>query len=340
MQRFGLCTAAVSILFAAAMTTAAHAGTVPADLRVVTDTNRVLADVRQYTDTTAVPTSPQAKCFFGGVGGSGRPVTVAGATALGVVADAAQSLGSLSPILVTDEYSFGLGVCGFGGVSSGPANFWQVRVDHKATQVGGDQVALSRGDDVVWALVPSPVCDFNPPYTCKPTEPELVIEAPARARPGVPFTATVFEYNDTGFNKPALGASVNGALAPTDAQGHTQVTLARTGAVTASRVGAIPSRSLRVCVSARPKRCAAKRGRQILGSQLADRIGGTLGNDTIEANGGDDAISVRGRGRDSVRCGPGKDTVTADGTDRVNKASCEKIERSAGGAKSKRNAKK
>jgi hypothetical protein len=327
IRRLGLCACAVSLIISGAYAAAASAGTVPADVRVVTDTGRVLADVRQYTDTTSVPTSPQAKCFFGGAGGSGKPAFVPGPTALGIVADAAQSVPELNPILVTDEYSFGLGVCGFGGVSSGPSNFWQVRVDHKALQKGGDQVQVSRGDDVLWALVPAPVCEPNPPYACLPTEPELELQAPAKAKPGRPFTVTVYEYNDSGFLKPAAGAYVSGASAATNAQGQTEVTLAATAPITAARQGAIPSRSLGVCVSAKRKRCSARRGQQILGTELADVIGGSPGPDTIKARGGDDTIGVRGRGRDRVQCGAGKDTVKADVTDRVERSSCERIDR-------------
>jgi hypothetical protein len=312
--------------------TAAHAGTVSTNLRVLTDTGRVLADVRQYTDTTSFATSPQAKCFPSGHGGSGKTVTVFGPNALGAVADAARSVSSLNPILVDDEFTaFGLGICGFGGVSASSdfSNFWELRVDHKVASVAGDKAAVSTGDDVLWSLVPAAFdAAFNPI-----SEPELSLTAPARAKPKAPFNVTVLEYSPTGFLKPAVGAQVSGAPVPTDSQGHTKVTLTGSGQITATRAGAIPSRSLSVCARADLKKCPAKRGLPIFGSDLADKIGGTLGNDTIKARAGNDTISVRGRGRDVVDCGRGKDTVKADNTDKVRRGTCETIDRPAKGEK-------
>lgn len=322
--------AAASLLIATCVAASpAWAGTIPADLRVVTDTGKTLADVRQYTDTTNVPTSPQAKCFFGGVGGSGRPVTVAGPTALGLTADAAQTQAGLRPLLVTDEFSFGLGICGFGGVSSTAANFWELRVDHKVTSIGGDQLALGRGDDVLWTLAPNN-CDTTPPFSCHPSLPELALKAPARAKPNQPFSVQVFEYTDKGFVKPAAGATLTGAAAQSDAQGLAQVTLPASRAVEASRAGAIPSRALPVCVRADLSRCPKKAGRPIFGSGLADEIAGTPGPDNVKAGGGDDSIAVRSGAKDQVQCGAGRDKVKADRSDKVDKRGCEQVIRPGG----------
>jgi hypothetical protein len=331
LRRLGVSAAAVFVtVVSLAAAASASAGTVPADLRVLTDTGQTLADIRQYTDTTQIPTSPQAKCFFGSVGGSGKPVTVAGPTALGLTADASQTQAGLRPLLITDEFSFGLGVCGFGGVSSTADNFWELRVDHKAVSVGGDQVALGRGDDILWSLVPNN-CDTTPPYACHASIPELTIDAPARAKPGQAFAAQVFQYSDKGFTKPAAGASVTGGAAPSDAGGNVLVTLAGSGTLQATRPGSIPSRALPICVKANLKHCPKKAGRPIFGSALADDITGTLGPDTIKAGDGNDAISVRGGAKDRVQCGAGVDKVKADRSDKVNKASCERIIRRGGG---------
>jgi hypothetical protein len=328
--RLALCASVAVFLISGIAATAAHAGTVPASLRVLTDTGRVLADVRQYTDTTSFKSSPQANCFHG-AGGTGKTLTVFGANALGAAADAAQSVPDLNPLLVDDEFagSFGLGICGFGGVSSNDSNFWELRVDHKVASVAGDKAAISKGDDVLWSLVPATFdAMFNPI-----SEPELSLQAPARAKPKAPFNVTVLEYSPTGFLKPAVGAQVTGAPAPTDSQGHTQATQTGSGQLTATRAGAIPSRSLPVCARADLKKCPSKRGLPIFGSDLADKIGGTLGNDTIKARAGNDTISVRGHGRDVVDCGPGKDTVKADNTDKIRTGTCETIDRPAKGGK-------
>ena len=328
--------AAIGLAVFAASAPAPAGATTGADLRVVTQDGTTLADSRQYTDTTNVPTSPRAKCFFNSKGGTGKPFTLQGPTALGLAVDAGDSNPALQPILVTDEFGFGLGVCGFGGVSSVAENFWQVRVNHIASQVGGDQVALGGGDDVLWALVPVPACDPSPPYACKPTEPELSLEAPARARPGQPFTVRVTEFSDSGVQTPAPGAAVTGASQPTDASGATTVTLGARGALVATRAGAIPSRQLDVCVSARPRRCPGARGLEIFGTDREDGVGGSRGPDAIKARGDDDTVRARGGGRDRVDCGAGSDLALVDRLDKVR--GCEQVIRpkSKGGGKGKR----
>src|SRR5262245_16937889 len=175
----------------------AAAKPIRADLRVVTGGGKTLADVTQFTDTTQVPTAPRARCFFGGVGGSGEPATVQGPTPLGAVADAARNRKRLLPLLITDEFSFGLGVCGIGGAAADDSHFWNVRVNHLALQVGGDQFHLEPRDRVLWALTPNPVCEPNPPYSCEPGPPELELKAPARAEPGDPFQVHVFAWSDS-----------------------------------------------------------------------------------------------------------------------------------------------
>jgi hypothetical protein len=334
LRRLGVSAAAVFVtVVSLAAAASASAGTVPADLRVVTDTGKTLADVRQYTDTTQIPTSPQAKCFAGGGGGSGKPVTVAGPTALGLTADASQTQAGLRPLLIDDEYlgSLGsLGVCGFGGVSAKDdfSNFWELRVDHKVVTVGGDQVAVGRGDDVLWSLAPAN-CDTTPPYACHGL-PELSLDAPARATPGKPFAVQVFQYSDKGFTKPAAGAIVTGAAAPSDAAGNALVTLPASGTLQATRAGAIPSRVLPMCVNSKLARCPKKAGRPIFGSALADDITGTAGPDSVKSGDGNDAINVRGGGKDQVQCGGGIDKVKADRSDKVDKVSCERVIRRGG----------
>jgi RTX calcium-binding nonapeptide repeat (4 copies) len=53
-----------------------------------------------------------------------------------------------------------------------------------------------------------------------------------------------------------------------------------------------------------------------------DTLVGGAGRDRLSGGPGDDAIDSRDRARDTVRCGPGWDTVVADGNDVVG-ASCE-----------------
>lgn len=60
------------------------------------------------------------------------------------------------------------------------------------------------------------------------------------------------------------------------------------------------------------------------GTGERDRIRGTARADRIFALEGNDTIEVRGGGRDAVDCGPGRDTVVADGRDRAAR-NCERF---------------
>ena len=73
---------------------AASAKGVSADLRVVGAGGKTLAEETLQTGTTKVPTSPKATCLGKGTGGSGKSVTVRGATALGLLAQGAKSTAS------------------------------------------------------------------------------------------------------------------------------------------------------------------------------------------------------------------------------------------------------
>src|SRR5215475_10416373 len=103
------CALAIAMLLS---TVAVAAGKgVSADLRVVGNGGKTLTEQTLSTGTTKVPTSPKATCLGKGSGGSGKPDTVRGPTALGLLAQAAKSTSTLRPLLVTDafESEFGLG---------------------------------------------------------------------------------------------------------------------------------------------------------------------------------------------------------------------------------------
>jgi hypothetical protein len=202
---------AVSLSFAAS----AAAKGVSAELRVVGKGGKVLTEQTLSTGTTAIKTSPKATCFGPGTGGSGQPVTVKGATALGLLAQGAQSNAALRPLLITDAFDFGLGICGVGGnVVSGKAS-WYLKVNHKGATVGGDAVKLKPGDEVLWDLAPS----FPYPN-------ELALVAPERVETGVPFEVRVFSYDEKGKRKPVAGAKIaGGGGAVTGGDGRAMVTL-------------------------------------------------------------------------------------------------------------------
>jgi hypothetical protein len=93
-----------------------------------------------------------------------------------------------------------------------PFASWGVAVNFHALQVGGCQVGLGTGADVLWAYD-----FFNNPRL-------LQLSGPAAVRVGTPFTVNVSD-GETG--NPVAGASVGGAT--TDANGHATVTIGQAG---------------------------------------------------------------------------------------------------------------
>jgi hypothetical protein len=306
---------AVSSLF---MLTGAARASVPVDLRVVAPTGASLTDQIQYTGTTRIKTDRKADCFGEGNEGSGKRVKVRGATPLGAVADATAVERRLRPLSVTDAFDFGLGVCGIGGFDfeATDTSFWYFKVDHVNPQVGADQVTLERGDDVLWYLTPT--------FESLPFE--LVLEAPASARPDQPFNVRVLQYADDGTRSPAEGVTVTGAAEPTAANGIASVTLSDDERIRASRPSddAIPDYA-EVCVAEKKADCPKQEGTLVGGSKKRDAIVATKGPDRVLARRGDDTVDVADGVADVVNCGGGRDTATADSIDSLR--SCERVKR-------------
>ena len=318
--RLGGVAAAAFVVSLSLSSSPAPAETRGVDLRVVNTGGRTLAEFRQYTGAVTIDTDPQAECFGDGTGGSGDRVRLASPTALGAVRDALPSAPDLRPLSITDAFAdqgFGLGVCGIGGYAAQGSSYWYVKRNHVGAQVSGSQLKVRQGDDVLWYRTPS----YPPPR-------ELVLQAPPRARPQVPFKVTVYSYADDGTRHPAVGASVTGASAPTNSAGQAMVTAAAgTHALRASDSPAIPSNHVDVCVAVDQSTCPSAHGKRILGSNAADEIVATRGWDLIWARKGGDRIDLRDGGRDRVGCGPGSDRVIVAAGDHDNQigADCEQV---------------
>ena len=242
MPRSNRCRAAaacaLALVLSLALAAAAVAKGTEASLRVVGKGGRTLTEQTLKTGTIAVKTSPKATCFGAGTGGSGKSVPVRGATALGLLAQASKTTAALQPLLVTDAFDFGLGICGVGGSTVHGQASWYLKVNHKASQVGGDATKLHPGDEVLWDLAPS-----------YPYPEELVLSAPQQATAGVPFAVHVYAYNEQGQRKPMKGATVTGATGPTDASGKVMVTLSEPTLISAATGDAIPSAQEPVCLA-------------------------------------------------------------------------------------------
>lgn len=232
--------AACALALALALSTAATAiAREPlAGMRVVGSGGKVLAEGGFYAGTATIKASPQATCFGTGTGGSGKTLTIKGPTALGLLIRAAKFTAALKPVLVTDAFDFGLGLCKIGSSKATKTLSWYLKVNHKNPGVSGESAKLKAGDQVLWALASFPYPK------------ELVLRAPDLASAGVPFVVRVFAYDDKGKRKPASGVTVTGATAPTGTDGRATVTLEKTAQLIARRGKDIPSNTESVCVGA------------------------------------------------------------------------------------------
>jgi len=279
--------ALASLLTLAALGAASANASVGVDLRVLNTEGKALAQLRQFTDTVQVKTDPDADCFGPGSGGSGKTVTVDGPTALGVVDDAEATQKSIRPVSVTDAFGFGLGICGFGGYKADDGHFWYLKVNHVESSLGGDQVKVGGGDDVVWYLIRTDSCP-PPDFFCNISD--LDVHAPARAKPNSTITVHVDAFSRTGAESPAAGAEIDGGALPavTGADGNAQVRLGAGGLTQlfATRGRDIPSQYATVCLADDLASCPAHRGITIAGSDGPDQINGTPGVDKVKARGG------------------------------------------------------
>jgi hypothetical protein len=227
---------ALALIIALSAAAAAVAKGPLVDLRVVGKGGTVLAEKPAGAGPVSVKTSPQADCFGPGTGGSGDSVAVKAPTAMSALATASKSTASLRPLLLTDAFDFGLGLCGIGGSEASKELSWVFKVNHVAPEISGDAVRVKAGDEVLWALVPFPYPD------------ELFLQAPSRVEPGRPFAVRVFAYDAKGKRKPAAGVTVGGAGAPTGKDGTTTVVLRKPQRLIARNGEDIPSNRVAVCV--------------------------------------------------------------------------------------------
>jgi hypothetical protein len=228
----------LALCLTAAFAASASAKTVNATLRVVGAGKVILAEKEIKSSDISVKTSKQATCFGSGTGGSGKAAALMGNTALGLLANGSKSIGKLRPLSITDHFSFGLGLCGIGQSKAKGESSWYVKVNHKGTTVSANKAKIKAGDEVLFDLAPG-----------YPYPDELVVAAPEEATAGVPFTVTVWAYNEKGQRKPVKGAAVTGAIGPTDSQGKVSITLTKPTALIAGLGEDIPSAAVPVCLA-------------------------------------------------------------------------------------------
>jgi len=186
---------------------------VPTHVRAVTWQGKILVDREIRTATTTVPTSASASCF----GGSPSDGTkrIPGATALGALQDAQAASSPRQPLLLTNAFDFGLGLCGVGNAVATGEQFWELTYNHQPSMLGGEATEVERNSTVLWYLSQS----FN---TSSPDELEL--RAPESVRRDAAFKVRVVAYNDQGRARPVEGAKLSLAgIRPTNVRGYTTV---------------------------------------------------------------------------------------------------------------------
>ena len=236
LRTAAVCVLALCVTVAFAASASAKGFT--ATLRVVGAGKEVLAEKEVKTADISIKTSKQATCFGSGTGGSGGSVAVPGNTALGLLAVGAKSTPKIAPLSITDHFSFGLGLCGVGKSKAKGESSWYVKINHKGTATSANKAKIKAGDEVLFDLAPG-----------YPYPDELVVVAPEEATAGVPFTVTVYAYNEKGQRKPVQGAAVTGAIGPTDKQGKVSITLTKPTALLAGLGEDIPSAAVPVCLA-------------------------------------------------------------------------------------------
>lgn len=239
-----------ALFMASAGAQASPSAKAPVNLRVVTWKGEILADRPVVAQTTTVPTSARALCF------SGTPTDgfrrLPGTTALGALHRATEGISELRPLLLTNAFDFGLGVCAVGKFAPQGEEWWALKVNGALATTGGDTTLLKSGDEVLWYMDRS--------YSRTMPE-ELRLIAPRVVRKGATTTVRVLAYDVTGKSRSAEGVKVfvgANLAGTTDASGRIRVTIDSTRRLVARTAGSIPS-NREVVEALTPKRRQARR---------------------------------------------------------------------------------
>src|SRR5688500_17674547 len=289
-------------------------------LRVEADGHDIGPGFRYVHDSVSYTTSQRDGC-----NGSGQDGSLSGPTALGLLIQAADWTRDLRPVQISDEFDFGLLVCGLGDVESSDNAVWLDKVDHVAPEIGADQFPIDRShEEVLWYF-------FNS-ATGANTGNELELDLSDNVvQAGTPVEATVREYDATGQATPAAGVTLEGTDgAVTGADGTASVVFDEAGRpfIRGVRGIDVPTDLLHLCVwGDSASECDRWLTGWVIGTKGDDRIRGAENPERIAGRRGDDRINSRGDGRaDSVRCGRGNDVARVDRLDRVRR-SREKVRR-------------
>ncbi len=284
----------------------------PGELRVV-DPTQVLDPGTDYTPTLeTVKTDPRPTASATAPAAAATSPRRRADRARPVARPPARRPRPSKPLSVTDQFGFGLGICGIGGERGRPDEFWYLKSNHEAAPVGGDQLTLDerrRGP-----LVPD--ADNFP----APNPAELELTAPATRRPAIRSPSGGQDACVDGsahvrrhlHRAPAAEVTIAGGTVARPPAPTAPRTVERDGPaeLAATRGADIPSE--RAVASASPRRSdRARRARRADRRQPQgdDDQAATKGSDSILARGGNDVDRRPKGGTDRVNCGAGKDVV-------------------------------
>lgn len=213
------------------VTSPAQASGVKVHVRVVTFSGQILIDRTVRTGTVTVATSSRATCL-GGTPSDGSK-KIEGPTALGALHTATRLPEARQPLLISNAFDFGLGLCGVGKSAASGEQWWELTHNHKPSMLGGEGTKLKAGDKVLWFLSKT----YN-----LPSPDELSLVAPKSTNRNGWARVRVLAYNDAGNRRPVAGATLNiKGTSPTNAAGYTQIRLSKMTRVVARASGYIPS---------------------------------------------------------------------------------------------------
>ena len=298
----------------------AIADAVTTKLRVEADGHDIGPGFRYVHDSVSYRTTNSETCH-----GSGEEGSLNGPTALGLLVQASDFTSDLRPVQISDEFDFGLLVCGIGDFESSDTAFWLYKVDHVAPEVGADQFPINRSNkEVLWYFFDS--------ATGSNVGDELELELSDNiVQAGTPVEVTVRQYDGSGQAAPAPGVTLQGAGdVTTDANGKASIVFdeASRPFIRGVRTGDIQTDLLHLCVwEDSASECDRWLTGWTVGTGGDDRMRGTENPERLAGRRGDDKINSRGDGAaDSVRCGRGDDVARVDRLDRVRR-NCETVRR-------------
>ena len=299
---------ALITVFCCAFAAIPAAASDPAPLLRVEGPAKLLDPGTAYvTGTESLPAATDAGCRR-----TSDRHRVPGATALGLLGSAFETQRALRPLGIAED-EFGLRVCRMGPhvETDTPFSGWLYRVNHRSPPVAASLRKVGSDDEVLWYFA-NFGADIN-------TGDELVLIAPARARPG-PVQVRVFQYTFDGKRSPADdGTFVRGGRTPVPTADGRATVVVEPGREVLRAVHRpdISSARTTICVARPPllAGCPETRGRRIVGTAGADSIADTAGADRIHARAGADRINVRGGEEDRVDCGPGRDRIVLSRVD-------------------------